>query len=248
MSESIQLSQENQLATASQMPVAKMLQAVLDKGVTSETVGAVERLVDLYERMAAKDSERQFASAFVALQSEMPRIIADRQVPDKQGNVKFVFAAFEDIMKQVLPLLFKHGFTLTFSMDIKEDRVVQSCTLTHTGGHSRTNQFMAKIGSGPPGASGAQADGAASTYAKRFALCNALNIIVERDTDGRDDARNEGEPISFEEAAYLKEMVKETGSDEAAFLRYAGAPKYEEIGSAKYDMLVNSLLKKQNRR
>lgn len=249
MPHEIEVAQSSQLSIASgPAPVAKLIEAVLKNGMTSESVGVVERLVGLYERLEQKEAEKQFAAAFVALQSEMPKVIAERSVPDRNGGTKFVFAAFEDIMRQVQPLLLKHGFTLTFSMDIKEDRVIQNCTLMHVGGHSRTNQFMAKIGSGPPGASGAQADGAASTYAKRFALCNALNIVIERDTDGRDDARNEGEPITFEQSQYLKDLVVETNSDEAKFLAFAGAKHYDEIGSTKYQMLVSSLLKKQQRR
>jgi ERF superfamily len=223
--------------------IVGIIQTVIDRGVTADNVAALERLVSLYERMQDKDAEKQFASAFVALQKEMPEVHATKSVPDKQGNVKFRFAPYEEIMSAVKPMLEKHGFTVTFSMDFKEGRVIQTCTLMHIGGHSRSNQFMARIGNGPPGASECQADGAASTYAKRFALCNALNITVEMDTDGQ-DARSEGEPISDDKAQYLRELVRDTKSDEAAFLRYAGAATYEEIGSAKYDMLVKALLKK----
>jgi hypothetical protein len=244
----IEIQPSEQLSLGSQAPVVRMLQAVLEKGVTADSVGAVERLVDLYERMAAKEAEKQFAVAFIELRKELPKIFADRTVPDKFGNEKFRFAAYEDIMQAVDPLLLKHGFTVTFSSEIKEDRITQTCILTHIGGHTRTNQFMARIGSGPPGASPTQADGAASTYAKRFALCAALNIVIERDREGvEQDARKEGEPISDDKAAYLRELVHETKSNEEAFLKYAGASTYEEIGSVKYDMLVNSLLKKQRR-
>lgn len=228
----------------SQAPVAQMLQAVIDKGVTAENVAVMEQLVSLYERMQLRDAEKQFAAAFAALQSEMPAVQATKPVPDKFGNIKYHFAPYEEIMATVKPLLLKHGFTITFSMSFSEGRVIQACTLQHVGGHSRTNQFMARIGSGPPGSSEAQGDGAASTYAKRFALCNALNIVTEVDTDGRTDARNEGEPITQDKAIYLRELVKETKADEAAFLKFAGASKYEEISSTKYDMLVAALRKK----
>jgi hypothetical protein len=223
--------------------VGQMMQDFIARGVTADNVAAFERLVALKERLDDKQAEREFALAFISLQKEMPEVHATKSVPDKQGNVKFRFAPYEEIMSAVKPMLEKHGFTVTFSMDFKEGRVIQTCTLMHVGGHSRSNQFMARIGSGPPGASECQADGAASTYAKRFALCNALNITVESDTDGQ-DARNEGAPITFDQVAYLKELVRDTKSDEAAFLRFAGASKYEEIGSARYDSLVAALHKK----
>lgn len=220
------------------------MQTVIEKGVTAENVAALEKLIGLQERMELRAAEKAFNTAFVGLQTDIPTVQATEAVPDRQGNVKYYFAPYGAIMEQVRPMLQKHGFTVSFSMDFRDSRIIQSCTLSHVGGHSRTNQFMARIGNGPPGASEAQADGAASTYAKRFALCNALNIVCEVDTDAGQDAKKEGPPITWEQAAYLKEQVKETNSDEAAFLRFAGAPTYEAIGSARYDSLVAELAKK----
>lgn len=234
---------QTQLAVVQPSP-AELIRAVIDKGVTLESVGVVERLVALAERQEQRQAEKDFAAAFVALQSEMPRIFKTKPVPDKNGNLKYKFAPYEDIMDAVKPLLQKHGFTVTFSMSFTEGRVIQSCTLQHTGGHSRTNQFMARVGSGPPGSSEAQGDGAASTYAKRFALCDALALVIETDTDGANDARNEGKPITEDQALCLRDLVRQTKSNEAAFLKYAGSETYEGIGSARYDQLFQSLNKK----
>lgn len=233
-----------ELATIPQstaIPVAAMLQAMVDKGVTQENMGALEKMVDLYERMQNREAERDYARAFAALQAEIPRIKATKVVPDKFGNKKFKFAPYEEIMDEVAPLLLKHGFTITFSMDFREGRIIQTCTLQHVTGHKHSNQFAVRIGNGPPGASESQADGAASTYAKRFALCSALNITIDVDSD----AKNEGAPITADQALHLRELVKETKSDENKFLRFAGAATYEEIGSTRYDALAAELHKRQ---
>lgn len=222
----------------------QLIRAVIDKGVTLESVGVVERLVALAERQEARQAERDFAVAFVKLQSEMPAVQATKPVPNKDGSIRYHYAPYNEIMEQVKPFLEKNGFTLTFSMDFKEGRIIQTCTLMHVSGHSRSNQFMARIGNGPPGSSEAQGDGAASTYAKRFALCNALNIVCEVDTDGQ-DARSEGEPISWDKVIFLKDLVKEVGADEPKFLAFAGVSRYEDIGSSRYDSLVNALQKKR---
>jgi hypothetical protein len=233
--------------------VGQMLQAVIERGVTAENVAAMDKLVGLYERMQDKDAEKQFAAAFVALQSEMPAIRAIRAVPDKQGGVKYRYAPYEDIMEQVRPLVLKHGFSITFTTEYGENRVIQHCTLQHVGGHKRTNSFAARIGSGPPNASQAQADGAASTYAKRFALCDALNIVTESDTD----ARAEGDTISAEQADELFRRVHETNSNEAAFLKFCGVTPsgeritmedYRKIRSAKYDAADEMLARKEGGR
>jgi hypothetical protein len=244
----------NQIATTTpqplaltQDPVAGMLQKMIDGGVTKDNVEALTKLADLYERMQTKDAEKQFAAAFVALQSEMPSINMTKTVPDRNGNVKFTFAPYEEIMATVRPLLQKHGFTVTFSMSYGDGRITQNCTLQHIGGFSRTNQFQVRIGGGPPGASECQADGAASTYAKRFAFCNALNIICEKDTDGmKPDAKVEGAPIGADKVQYLREQLEETRSNPAPFLAMAGVKSLEEICEGSYPTLVRAIeLKKR---
>jgi len=217
------------------------LRAAVERGVTAENVAVIERLTDLYERVQAKDAEKRFAAAFVLLQADMPNIRATKSVPDKYGNLKYLYAPYEEIMAQVKPLLQKHGFTVTFSTDFDEKRVIQSCTLQHIDGHSRTNKFAARIGNGPPGSSDAQGDGAASTYAKRFALCNALNITIETDSDGRTDARAEGEAISEDKVQMLNELLAETKSDRVKFLAMAGVARIEDICVGSYEVLFRAL-------
>lgn len=233
--------------------IAGMLQAVVDKGVTKENVEAMKELVGLYERMQAKSAEQEFSKAFVQLQQEMPNIKGTEVVPNRDGSPRYKFAPYEKIMAQVQPLLVRHGFTLSFSTKYDDKRIVKMCTLRHTAGHSVTNEFAVRIGSGPPSASEAQADGAAGTYAKRMALCDCLNIVVEKDND----ARLEGATISKEQATSLRLRVKQTGSDESLFLRFAQVPisdksteveivkAYESISEGIYPTLDASLRKKE---
>lgn len=224
--------------------VGAMLAAVIDKGVSADNVGALEKLVDLYERVEARNAEKEFAAAFVALQSDIPAVGMTKVVPGNDGKARYHFAPYDEIMATVRPHLLRHGFTITFSAKFIDGRVTQFCTLQHVGGHSRVNEFSVRIGKGPPGSSEAQGDGAASTYAKRFALCNALNIVCEMDTDGKTDASVLGAAISPEQALYLRELVRESKSDEVAFLKFAQVSKYEEIGANIYDRLVAALQKK----
>ena len=235
---------ELEIQTADTSPALSplvLIQRMIESGkLTSESVSVVERLVSLHEHMAEKQSEKSFAAAFAALQADLGTFQATKTVPDKQGNARYTYLPYDEIMRQVSPLLRRHGLSVSFSTDFKDSRIVQTCTLQHIDGHHRDYQAFVRAGAGPYGATETQADGAAMTYAKRYALCNALNITVERDTD----ARNEGSPISDEQAQTLREMVKESKADEKAFLKYAGAPTYEEIGASRYQGLFNALNKK----
>jgi hypothetical protein len=221
-----------------------MLQAVIERGITGENVAAMEKLVGLYERMEDQRAEREFAQAFVALQSEMPKVQATRPVPNKDGTQRYKFAPFEDIMAQVGPMLQKHGFTVCFSSKFENDRIIASCTLQHVGGHKRTNDFAVRVGSGPPGATVSQADGAASTYSKRFALCDSLNIVISHLDN---DARLEGGTITKDQADELERRVNETNSDKKIFLQLAGATLFSEIPAAKYDLLDEMLTRKERK-
>lgn len=237
--ETLDLQTATPTALASQQPVAQMIQAVIDKGISAENVTVMERLVELYERMQVKDAEKQFNAAFVALQSDLPVIVASSVIPNRGKYEKF-----EDVMRVVSPLLVKHGFTVSFSMDFREGRVLETCHLKHVGGHSQSNSFAVRTGKAD---TDTQADCKAATTAKRNALLNCLNIVIRQDVYQNEDADAslEGELIKPDQALYLRELVKETRSDESAFLSFAGAAKYEEISSAKYDRLVAALHKKQ---
>lgn len=232
------------------LTVPQMLQTVIQGGVTAENAAAFEKLIELHWKMQERDAERDFASAFVALQAEIPNVKAVKAVPNKDGTVRYKFAPYEEIMEQVSPLLKKHGFTVTFSTDYKDNRLIKTCTLQHTSGHSKSNSYAVRIGSGPPGSSETQADGAAATYAKRGALSDCLNIVTEKD----DDANAEGDFITKEQAEELQHRVKMTNSDEKKFLKFCGVnvqgavnfEHYREICENRYKEADSMLRQKEN--
>ena len=226
------------IAGAPVAPIAAMLKAVVEKGITSDNIAGLERLVALYEREQARDAERQFTAAFVALQADLPVIVASTVIQNR-GK----YERYEDVMRVVAPLLVKHGFTVSFSMDYKDTRILETCQLRHVGGHSQSNSFAVRTGRAD---TETQADCKAATTAKRNALLNCLNIVIRQDVFiDEDNAANDGAPLAPDRAIYLRELCAEVGADVPRFLAFAGAAKFEEIGSAKYDLLVASLLKKK---
>jgi len=219
-----------------------LIAMVLSKAITPDAVGVIERLVALKRDEEDRNAKREFAQAFNALQSEIPVIKAERVVPNKDGSTRYLYAPYEDIMRQATPILRRHGFSLAFSTKVEGARVTAICTLLHAGGHERTNEYAVRIGGGPPGATECQADGAAYTYAQRGALCDCLGITVS----GRDnDAREIGAPITPDQAEHLKQRVAETKSDATKFLSVAGATSFETIPTSKYALLDAMLKKKE---
>lgn len=239
---------ESQLALAPTTdPVCGMLQQVIAGGVTSDNVGALEKLVALYERNQAKQAEQEFARAFADLQKDMPRIQAIKAVDQKaDGTCRYRFAPYEEIMKQARPLLSQHGFSVSFDTEWQDARIVVSCKLLHRGGHYQTNKFAARGGKGPPGTNEGQADGAVKTLAKRNALCDALNIVVEHDTDG-DDARIEGDVITPEQAQEILDLIESTGASRSRLLEFANATAIVDIRQAKLQDVMEVLERRKRK-
>jgi hypothetical protein len=240
------MKEQNQLALERPAPSAiEMIQSVIARGVTSENVAALRELVSLKRDMDKDAAQKSFAADFLGLQLELPRVQATKIIPDKHGAMRSSFAPFEEIDAQLKPICQKFGFTYSFSEGpFQQGKITKICTVMHRGGHERSNPFSVRIGAGPPGCSEAQADGAAHSYAKRGALCDAFNIVVH----GIDqDARLEGGSVTPEQAKELLDRVLATKSNEDSFLRFAGAKNYREIAAAKYDMLDQFLTVKERK-
>lgn len=231
-----------QLAATQAQSVGHMLQTMVEGGVTPENVAGLTQLIALQERILDRQSAQEFAVALVDLQAEMPAVKAIKSVPGNDGTIRYRYAPYEEIMAQARPLLTKHRFSVGFDTEVADGRVTSICNLTHASGHSKPTRYAVRIGNGPPKASESQQDGAAYTYAKRGALCAALNIVVEAPDD---DARNEGKPITQEQADNLRRRVKETKANEANFLAFANAATYEEIMDSMWEQADEVLRKRE---
>lgn len=234
-------------AVETQAPsVAGMLQAVIQQGVTKENVAALEQLVGLYERLEDKRAIRDFNAAMVALRQEMPTIQVSKAVPNNDGTIRYKYAPLDEIDAKLRPHALKHGFAYSFSEAPAEPgRVTKLCIVKHISGHTESTPFTVRAGKGPPGCSDAQADGSSASYAQRRALCDAFGIIVESDTDGSDDARNEGDVITQKEADELRDWAEAVGTNIPSFLAIAGAANFESISRPKLEVMQNLLRSKE---
>lgn len=245
MSESsLTVPQESKPALQPEISIAQLMQGVVQAGITPASVDVMERLCALRERENAAFARREFAQAFAKLQADMPQIVACKAVPgSKPDEVRYWYAPFEEIMTKARGALQANGFSIRFDTDIADGRVIVTCKLMHVGGHEESNKFAARIGNGPPGSSDAQKDGAATTYAKRFAICAALNIFIEKeDTDARID---DFSGLTADQANELRKLVKETKADEAKFFATFGAADYSAIPSSRFDDALGLLKRRK---
>ena len=218
------------LATQSELSIASAWQAVVSGTIKQEHVAVMKELLGM-------DAQRRFNAAFVELQGALPAIQGFRGIPDKQGNIKFVYANFDDIDAIIRPICLRYGFSYSFREEaIKEGRVTMIMDLQHSAGHSRQIPYSVRIGAGPPGSSESQADVSGHTYAKRGCLESGLSLRIIGD---REDVRMEGNPhqkVTPEQADELERRVKESNSNVHAFLKFAGSPtgKFVDIPANRY--------------
>jgi hypothetical protein len=83
-------------------------------------------------------------------------------------------------------------------------------------------------------------DAGAYTTAKRLAVCDMLNIHVDRS-----DVAILGDFITAEQAAQLKARCEGIGGDKAKFLALAQAESFEMIRTAKVGVLDKMLTQKE---
>lgn len=203
-------------------------------------VEALHRLLDFQERIEKRDAEREFILAFNRLQSQLTPI--GKNGKNAQGKP---YATFEDAMRSVQPLLTENGFAVSFDEEeVTAAGVRFSMKLMHTRGHFQVTRRTFPMDVGATNREGRairpaiQDAGSTSSYAKRYLLFQALNLVAtDEDTDGNSVAR-----ISADEATVLRDLIKETGTNVDAFLQMiAGAPSVDDILARDYGRCKNAL-------
>ena len=199
----------------------------------------LEKLVDLQERFEDREAERAFNAAMSEFQSLAPTIARN-----KEGAHKIKYAPLDDIMRAIQPALTETGLSVRFSTEFLDngDYIKAICTVAHKKGHHEKSEIVVPVDAKQV-ANSSQKMGSANSYAKRYALSNALNLAY---SESDDDAYSLYETINEDQVIVLNDLLKETNSNIGGFLKYAGAAKVEDISSAKYDDLVAMLERKRD--
>lgn len=239
---------ENQLQRVNSAPLSvTSTEAFLAKVMASpdamNQLSIVKEMLEIRNKEEARQAEKDFIAAFAELQRKIPHIKATYAVPTASGGVKFRGAHLIDIMRQVEPLLAEHGFSIMFESasstgDAESRTVSQTCVLMHVYGHSKKSTSCVRVGGRFD--SSAQMDAGAYTTAKRLAVCDMLNIHIDRS-----DVAILGDFITAEQAASFASRVAASGTDKAKFLSFAQAESFETIRTAKVGVLDKMLTTKE---
>ena len=123
-----------------------------------------------------------------SLTQKLSAIQSELKAPKGQRNNfgKYNYRSCEDILEAVKPLLSKHSLSLTLAdtIEVAFDRVYVKATTTLTDGEAviETTAF-AREEENKKGMDGAQVTGAASSYARKYALNGLFCIDDTKDSD-----------------------------------------------------------------
>ena len=187
---------ENQIATVTSgqgFPVELLLQNAIDKGTPIETM---ERLLVMRRELKAEAAKEAFDSAMARFQGLCPVIEKKKKVFDKFGKLRYCYAPLDEIIEQVKDLIASEGLSYDFdTIQDGEAFVTAVCRVTHASGHTRNTNFRIPVDKNSF-MSGPQKFGAALTFGKRYAFCNAFGIATgDEDTDAVDvDKKDDDAP------------------------------------------------------
>ena len=168
----------------------KLIEQAITANVPVETM---ERLLAMRTQIKAEQAKEAFTAAMAKFQAECPVIKKTKEVASG-GRTIYKYAPVESIVIQVRDIMRDNGFSYAFEQVLTAETVKVGCVVTHALGHSVTTWMEVRLGTKTGVMSNSQQDAAASTFAKRYAFCNAFGILTgDEDNDGANFDRS---PVS----------------------------------------------------
>jgi len=218
--------------------IHQLLRLAVEKGTPVE---ALEKLMDLHERIAAREAAQQFIQALARFKENLDPIIHSRiaNFATRGGaRVSYSYTELDELARFIDPGLTEEGFTYSWDQRLDKGFVTTTCTLFHVGGHSRQSSFTLPADN-DSAASPQQKIGMADTYASRRSLIAVLGLTTA-DKDPR-PAEIDPTPISEDQAIQIEDLVTETQADLPKFLKYMKVEKVAEIPAVRFNEAVAAL-------
>jgi len=158
------------------------------------------------------------------------------------GN--YDYRSCEDILEAVKPLLGEAILTLTDDVVMIGDRFyVKAFATIKYKEESITVSSLARESLEKKGMDAAQITGAASSYARKYALNGLFLIDDTKDADTKDNVSDVSpEHIDEKQISQIVDFLAEIGTGaEAKFLKYMGVEKIEDITKPNFAKAIKAL-------
>jgi hypothetical protein len=230
---------------------AGAVMAMIERMSTDPTISIerVEQAFAFYEKVQASQARKAFDAAMAAAKAEIPVIIKKRTVkygaPGKETT--YQHEDLGGIAEIVDPILAKFGLSYRYRTSSKLNQPVSvTCIIAHEAGYfEETTLTAGRDDSG--GKNAIQAIGSSVTYLQRYTLKAALGLAAAKDDDAKTAEATPDELATLTPAqiAKFESLLKETGSNRAAFLKIAQAESVQDILAKDFGGLTKVLLAKK---
>lgn len=235
----------------SNVPAAVTPMDMIDRAlVAGADPSTLEKLLALQERWEANQGRKAFDEAMAAAKAEIPTIRKNRVVDftSQKGRTHYKHEDLAEIARTVNPILGKHGLSYRFRTRAEPNEPVSvTCIVTHRLGYFEENTLT-----GPRDDSGnknsLQQVGSTLTYLQRMTLKAALGLAAAEDDDARAAGQSADDgPISEVQAATIRALCEETGTDIPKFCDLMRIEAIPELASSEYQRVIASLEAKKRR-
>ncbi len=189
------------------------IEAVIQNAIASKTpVDVMERLLAMRTQLKKEHAKEAYDRSMAGFQAACPTIAKTKEVRANNGTIAYKYAPIESLVAQVKDLLEAEGFSYSFTMELREGGVKVVCKVTHSAGHSEESPMDVPFGTKTAVMSQSQVAAAATTFAKRYAFCNAFGIMTgDDDTDARAEESQKDRMTSYRVARVIPDESDEAG-------------------------------------
>jgi len=208
----------------------------------SVDIDKLQRLMDMQERITARNAETAYAAALSAMQPDLP-VITERGKIDIGRGKPQSYALWEDINETIKPVLAKHGFSLSFRTGQEDGKISVTGILSHRQGHSeRTTMLLPTDTSGSKNA--VQSVGSSTSYGKRYTAAALLNLTSRGEDDDGVAGGSSGK-ISLEQLEQLVKLADDVFADKEALCRYFQVASLADVSVKEFPRVLAALEKKR---
>jgi len=173
----------------------------------------MKELFALRKEVKAEFAKEQYDEAMSGFQSKCPVVVKNKEARNDSGKLLYKFASIDEIIRQVKPFLKDFGFSYSTRIEKTDVGVKAICIVNHKLGHKEDYDMEVPLGNKTGIMSNSQQFAAASTFAKRYAFCNAFGIMTgdeDKEENLKDEEKEELDleeyRVSLKECKNLEEL------------------------------------------